>query len=60
MWGIFFKDINFAADGGLYAGMVKNRSFELAEPKMSWHVEKASKDSSHLVIMNRQSENPQN
>jgi len=27
MWGIFFEDINFAADGGLYAELVKNRSF---------------------------------
>ena len=26
MWGIFFEDINFGADGGLYAEMVKNRS----------------------------------
>ena len=26
--GIFFEDINYAADGGLYAEMVQNRSFE--------------------------------
>lgn len=26
MYGIFFEDINYAADGGLYAEMVKNRS----------------------------------
>jgi len=26
MWGIFFEDINFGADGGLYAELVKNRS----------------------------------
>ena len=25
MWGIFFEDINFGADGGLYAELVKNR-----------------------------------
>ena len=25
MYGIFFEDINYAADGGLYAEMVKNR-----------------------------------
>ncbi len=36
MYGIFFEDINFAADGGLYAEMVKNRSFEFDEPKMGW------------------------
>ena len=28
LWGIFFEDINCSADGGLYAEMVRNRSFE--------------------------------
>ena len=28
LYGIFFEDINFAADGGLYAEMVIKRSFE--------------------------------
>ncbi len=28
LYGIFFEDINWAADGGLYAEMVQNRSFE--------------------------------
>lgn len=36
MYGIFFEDINFAADGGLYAELVKNRSFEFFEPLMGW------------------------
>ncbi|WP_416234912.1 alpha-L-arabinofuranosidase C-terminal domain-containing protein [Mesoflavibacter profundi] len=36
MYGVFFEDINFAADGGLYAEMVKNRSFEFLLPKMGW------------------------
>ncbi len=36
MYGIFFEDINFAADGGLYAEMVKNRSFEFESPFMGW------------------------
>lgn len=31
LFGIFFEDINFAADGGLYAEMVQNRSFEFTE-----------------------------
>lgn len=31
LYGIFFEDINFAADGGLYAEMVANRSFEFTE-----------------------------
>lgn len=36
MFGIFFEDINFAADGGLYAELVKNRSFEFTLPKTGW------------------------
>jgi alpha-N-arabinofuranosidase len=36
MYGIFFEDINFSADGGLYGELVKNRSFEFAQPMMGW------------------------
>jgi len=36
MFGVFFEDINFAADGGIYAELVKNRSFEFPEPMMGW------------------------
>jgi alpha-L-arabinofuranosidase len=36
MWGVFFEDINFGADGGLYAELVKNRSFEFPDPLMGW------------------------
>ena len=36
MWGVFFEDINFGADGGIYAEMVKNRGFEFPEPLMGW------------------------
>lgn len=28
LFGIFFEDINYAADGGLYAELIQNRSFE--------------------------------
>lgn len=28
MYGLFYEDINFAADGGIYAELIKNRSFE--------------------------------
>ena len=38
MYGLFFEDINFAADGGLYGELVKNRSFEFAQPYMGWRV----------------------
>ena len=37
MFGIFFEDINFAADGGLYPELVKNRSFEFNDPLTGWH-----------------------
>jgi alpha-N-arabinofuranosidase len=36
MWGIFFEDINLGADGGLYAELVKNRSFEFPNAMMGW------------------------
>ena len=36
MYGLFFEDINFGADGGLYAEMVKNRSFEFPQNLMGW------------------------
>ncbi len=36
MYGIFFEDINYAADGGLYAEMIKNRSFEFPQNLMGW------------------------
>src|SRR5688500_10811150 len=43
MWGIFFEDINFGADGGIYAELVKNRSFEFDMPLMGWKEEKSDK-----------------
>ncbi len=33
----FSLDINFAADGGLYPELVKNKSFELDEHLLGWH-----------------------
>ena len=38
MYGIFFEDINFGADGGLYAEMVQNRSFEFPDRLMGWNM----------------------
>ena len=38
MYGLFFEDINYAADGGLYAEKIKNRSFEFPQPLMGWIV----------------------
>ena len=58
MWGIFFEDINFAADGGLYAELVKNRSFEFAVPLMGWKEQKSNifsmnKESGSALILHR-------
>ena len=44
--GVFFEDINYAADGGLYAELVQNRGFEyaLSDKKgrdQSWNARKA-------------------
>ncbi len=36
LYGIFFEDINYAADGGLYGELVKNRSFEFPDNYMGW------------------------
>ena len=36
MYGIFLEDINFAADGGLYAEKIINRSFEYDNPLQGW------------------------
>lgn len=36
MYGLFFEDINYGADGGLYAELVKNRSFDFPQHLMGW------------------------
>ena len=38
MYGIFFEDINYAADGGLYAELVMNRSFEFPNHLAGWDI----------------------
>ena len=37
MIGLFFEDINFAAEGGLYAELIENRSFEAVKSKGKDH-----------------------
>ncbi len=57
MWGIFFEDINYGADGGLYAELVKNRSFEFFQPLMGWTQFKSDKfavnNSGNALIISR-------
>jgi alpha-L-arabinofuranosidase len=36
LYGIFFEEINHAGDGGLYAELVRNRSFEDADTPQAW------------------------
>jgi alpha-N-arabinofuranosidase len=52
MWGIFFEDINFGADGGLYAELVKNSSFEFPMPMMGWREVKQQANGKILIINN--------
>ncbi|MFE7841448.1 alpha-L-arabinofuranosidase C-terminal domain-containing protein [Streptomyces sp. NPDC057474] len=63
MYGVFFEDINRAADGGLYAELVQNRSFEYSTadnraytPLTSWAVDGAAQvvnDAGRLNERNR-------
>lgn len=54
MYGVFFEDINFAADGGIYAEMVKNRSFEFYKPLMGWSLVKKNDADGSVLIQNRE------
>lgn len=60
MWGIFFEDINFSADGGLYAELIKNRSFEFLKPLMGWKEIRGDGGSGSTLIINRGNENANN
>ncbi|MDW8104800.1 MAG: alpha-L-arabinofuranosidase C-terminal domain-containing protein [Armatimonadota bacterium] len=44
LWGVFFEEINHAGDGGIYAELVRNRSFE-DEPHGTIHAWKLSDSS---------------
>jgi alpha-L-arabinofuranosidase len=57
MWGVFFEDINLGADGGIYAELVKNRSFEFSKPLMGWKVEQNFFNEGALTILNRLGQN---
>lgn len=53
MWGIFFEDINMGADGGIYAELVKNRSFEFYKPLMGWKILGQPTTEGDFVVQNR-------
>lgn len=67
MWGVFFEDINLGADGGIYAELVKNRSFEFYKPLMGWTIRQPLREkdpiaalTSPILIVNRKEENTAN
>jgi len=57
MWGIFFEDINMAADGGIYAELVKNRSFEFNMPLMGWKEQRKESADGSILVVNRSDKN---
>jgi alpha-L-arabinofuranosidase len=60
MWGIFFEDINLGADGGIYAELVKNRSFEFTKAMMGWKILGKPKTEGDFLVINRHEENTNN
>lgn len=60
MYGIFFEDINRGADGGVYAELVKNRSFEFKMPLMGWNEVKQDGAMGSILILNRGALNEDN
>src|SRR5215212_8657933 len=53
MWGVFFEDINLGADGGIYAELVKNRSFEFNKPMMGWTVNRKKFVEGEMLVINK-------
>ena len=53
MWGVFFEDINFGADGGLYGELVKNRSFEFPTAMMGWRETRVNYQKGRFLIINK-------
>ncbi len=56
LYGLFLEDINFAADGGLYAEKVKNRSFEYGALATNggmhgWTALKGSETTTSMVVI---------
>ncbi|KIA91040.1 alpha-L-arabinofuranosidase [Pedobacter kyungheensis] len=60
MWGVFFEDINFGADGGIYAELIKNRSFEFAKPLMGWSIQRKKPREGEILVVNRKEVNTAN
>jgi len=59
LFGIFFEDLNYAADGGLYAELVQNRSFEYSpteqsawQPLSFWELQERGGGRGSLAVAN--------
>jgi alpha-L-arabinofuranosidase len=53
LWGLFFEDINRGADGGLYAEMVENASFDFPKPMMGWATQPARVRTGIFMVINQ-------
>ncbi|MGI4820372.1 MAG: alpha-L-arabinofuranosidase C-terminal domain-containing protein [Janthinobacterium lividum] len=54
MYGLFFEDINFAADGGLYPELVKNKSFEINPGLIGWKALQGAANLDAYAVRNEQ------
>lgn len=59
LYGAFFEDINCAADGGLYAELVRNRSFEFLRSYTGWQ-RIYDRDKAEIVVENSKPINENN
>lgn len=57
-YGIFFEDINHAADGGLYAELIRNRSFEDCDSALVYWSLKSTHASADMELVDDDLMNP--
>ncbi|GAB3588893.1 alpha-L-arabinofuranosidase C-terminal domain-containing protein [Hymenobacter daeguensis] len=60
LFGLFFEDINFAADGGLYPELVKNKSFEIDSHLLGWKALKGAAGLESYVVSSDRPISPAN
>ncbi|NIK79591.1 alpha-L-arabinofuranosidase [Paenibacillus castaneae] len=60
LFGIFFEDINFAGDGGVYAELVENRSFEFSQSLWNWARQSAGDGDGTIEVRNERPLNANN
>lgn len=60
LYGIFVEDIYRAVDGGLYAEMVQNRSFEDAPAPIAWSLDKEEGADASMALDKKHPLNPNN